>query len=125
MDKLSTIADRLEFSMLEQAGGDPQESIKTTMANICEISVQAVHDWFNGKTKSPKAEHIARIGNFCEVDIYWLITGKEGKPIAKPRNGHAAEIPQAKSKGHTGPERRDNQYRREEDRSASATVKKR
>lgn len=67
-------AKRLEGVLLD-AGVKPRQ-VKSTMAKICGIKPQSVHSWFDGTTKSPSAEHLAKVAQAYGVNLYWVVTGK-------------------------------------------------
>lgn len=69
--------NRLRQVMLDS--GVKERQVKRTMADICGITPQSVHQWFDGRTKSPSAEHLAKISAAYGVNLMWVVTGK-GEP---------------------------------------------
>ena len=55
------IANRIKELLL--SNGIPERKIRKELADTCNISVQAVGDWFNGKTQKISPEYIATIAN--------------------------------------------------------------
>ncbi len=47
------------------------------LANICGISVQEIAQLVRGAIKSPRSESIAKVAEYFDEDLYWLITGTE------------------------------------------------
>lgn len=70
----SSYADRLKAAMGTRITRDE-------LARACGISVQAVAQVLNGKTKALTAENTARAARLLDVDWFWLATG-EGSPNA-------------------------------------------
>lgn len=66
-------ADRI--LLVVRAKGVPERKVRSTLATICGISVQAVRDWLEGKTKNMKHEHLIAIAAHYRVRLEWLLTG--------------------------------------------------
>lgn len=72
-DIAGTIVERLEQVMLE--AGVRQNQIRKEMAKIAGITVQAIAQWFDGRTKDPNIKHVASICAFYNADMMWVATG--------------------------------------------------
>ncbi|MDP5677872.1 helix-turn-helix transcriptional regulator, partial [Pseudomonas aeruginosa] len=68
------ITDRIE--LLLASSGVPKRQIKTTLKDVCGISYPAVSQWFSGKTKSIRNEHLMAIAKAYGSSVDWLISGK-------------------------------------------------
>lgn len=70
----SPVVARIRHVLLER--GVPAHKIRPTIVRVCNVTPQSVAKWFNGKTKYPRADHLALLAAAFRVDIYWLILGK-------------------------------------------------
>jgi transcriptional regulator with XRE-family HTH domain len=66
-------ADRV-FQVVRDAGV-PDRVRRSTLAKLCGVSVQAVRDWEEGKTKNIRHEHLVKIAKRYGVSLEYLITG--------------------------------------------------
>ncbi|MFG8479014.1 LexA family protein [Pseudomonas aeruginosa] len=73
------ITDRIELLLTSR--GVPKRQIKTTLKDVCGVSYPAVSQWFSGKTKSIRNEHLMAIAKAYGSSVDWLISGK-GKMLA-------------------------------------------
>lgn len=71
---MTTVVERIQQIVRE--AGVPDRNARGTLAKICGISHQAVRDWFEGKTKNIKHEHLVAISDHYGVSLDWLLTGK-------------------------------------------------
>lgn len=78
-------ADRI-FQVVRDAGV-PDRNIRSTLAKLCGISVQAVRDWSEGKTKNISHEHLIKIAARYRVSLDWLITGT-GSVVSEPATAY-------------------------------------
>lgn len=62
--------------LLVRRSGVSDRKIRSTLAKLCGISVQAVRDWFDGKTKNIGHEHLIAISEEYGVTLDWLLTGE-------------------------------------------------
>jgi transcriptional regulator with XRE-family HTH domain len=67
------VTHRIE-QLLTAKGVSPR-SIKPTLRRICDISYQAVSQWFSGETSSIKNEHLVKIAAYYNASLTWLVTG--------------------------------------------------
>lgn len=79
---------RLRQVMLDS--GVKERQVRSTMAKICGITPQSVHQWFDGRTKAPSAEHLAQIAAAYGVNLMWVVTGKGDKYAATPNSSEEA-----------------------------------
>lgn len=70
MDKLSTLAGRLEDAMRDK------KVTLSELARACQVSPAAVSKWLDGKTKKLTAENYVKAGRALGVREEWLRTGK-------------------------------------------------
>lgn len=56
--------------------GVPEHKIRSTLAQVCGISPQAIKDWVEGKTKNIKHAHLVAICKKWGISLDWLISGK-------------------------------------------------
>ena len=49
---------------------------KRRMSKEVGASTGTVQDWFNGKTKMPRAEQLPRLARYLDVSEVWLRDGK-------------------------------------------------
>lgn len=68
------IAKRMEAYLLD--AGVKRHKVRSTIAKVCGISPQSVHQWFDGRTKAPSAEHLALFAGKYSLNLMWLVTGK-------------------------------------------------
>jgi len=78
MNKAQIMAKRIELILLDR--GISPRKVKSKIAEICDISIQAVYQWFNGKTQQIEHEHIVKIGNYLSLTIE-QVTGEEAMPL--------------------------------------------
>lgn len=71
----NTIAGRL--ALVAKKAGVPDRKIRSTFADICECTPQAVHHWYDGNTSTPLADNIAAIAKYFSADLMWIITGED------------------------------------------------
>lgn len=76
--------DRVEEAMLE-AGVQPHK-VKSTIARVCGIQAPSVHQWFSGRTHSPKAEHLAALADAYGLSLRWIVTGRGPKRSVSAQN---------------------------------------
>jgi len=69
----STFGQRLELAL------KLAEKDRSALAEATDLTVQAIGQVIQGKTKALTAENSAKAARFLKVDSYWLATG-EGKP---------------------------------------------
>lgn len=67
-------ADRIREVL--DAAEVPDRQRRRKLADLCDISPQAVAQWFSGDTKKISPEFLAKIARQYRVDLDWLITGK-------------------------------------------------
>jgi transcriptional regulator with XRE-family HTH domain len=56
--------------------GIPLRGVKSELARTCEVSYQAVSQWFSGETVSIKNEHLVAIALEFGTTTDWLLTGE-------------------------------------------------
>jgi transcriptional regulator with XRE-family HTH domain len=67
------VIDRIQS--LLQARGVPRRSVRRELANTCEISYEAVRQWFSGDTANIRNEHLVSIARKYKVTVDWLLSG--------------------------------------------------
>lgn len=65
--------DRIEELLINK--GVPRRKIKRELAVACDVSYQAVRDWFTGDTQKISPDYIAIIANKWDSTTDYLITG--------------------------------------------------
>lgn len=73
------------------SAGVGKRQVRSTIAALCDISPQAVQQWFSGGTKSPKPEHMAAVAREYDGNLMWIILGK-GPMRITPATRQASEI---------------------------------
>lgn len=71
---LETVPGRC--AQLALNAGVPDRNVRSYLAEVCGISVQAIHRWFDGRTKHPKAHCLADIAKHFNADLMWIVTGE-------------------------------------------------
>ena len=71
------IAQRLRASII--ARGVPERHVNSTLARDCGISHQTVFNWFSGRTRIPRADHLAQLASVYDIDLMWLILGEQSE----------------------------------------------
>lgn len=71
---MSPTARRI-FEVARDAGIKPR-SIRSTLAKVCGVSVQAVRSWEEGHTKDIRHEHVVALSRYFRVSVHWLLTGE-------------------------------------------------
>lgn len=66
--------DRIHRLLLD--AGIPERQIRKELAKCCGISVQAVGDWYTGKTRRISPDYIAAIAHKWGSNSDYLIAGK-------------------------------------------------
>jgi transcriptional regulator with XRE-family HTH domain len=77
-----TAAERLEKLVMSSGVGKRQ--VRGEIARICDISPQAVQQWFSGSTGSPKPENMAAIAKAFNGNLMWIITGEGPMKVGAP-----------------------------------------
>ncbi len=67
------VIDRIQS--LLQARGVPRRSVRRELAKTCEISYEAVRQWFSGDTANIRNEHLVSIARKYKVTVDWLLSG--------------------------------------------------
>ena len=67
------VIDRIQS--LLQARGVPRRSVRRELAKTCEISYEAVRQWFSGDTANIRNEHLVSIARKYKVSVDWLLSG--------------------------------------------------
>lgn len=70
----SAVVERLQEALMQR--GIPLRRVRAAIAEVCEITPQSVFHWFNGRTRMPRADHLARLAQHFEIDLMWLILGE-------------------------------------------------
>lgn len=65
--------DRIEKLLIDR--GVPRRQLRKELARTCGISVQAVGEWFNGKTKNIAHSNLISIADKYDSNIDYLLTG--------------------------------------------------
>lgn len=65
--------DRIEKLLIEK--GVPRRKVKRALADVCDVSYQAVRDWFTGSTQKISPDYIALIAKEWKSTTDYLITG--------------------------------------------------
>lgn len=60
--------------------------VKSTIARVCGIQAPSVHQWFSGRTHSPKAEHLAALADAYGLSLRWIVTGRGPKRSVSAQN---------------------------------------
>lgn len=96
------VIDRIQS--LLQARGVPRRAIRRELAKTCEISYEAVRQWFSGDTANIRNEHLVSIARKYKVTVDWLLSGdpaelsSEQDAPAESVGEQAATYQQAKTK---------------------------
>ncbi len=53
----------------------PRRSVRRELAKTCEISYEAVRQWFSGDTANIRNEHLVSIARKYKVTVDWLLSG--------------------------------------------------
>jgi hypothetical protein len=74
---METIADRIR--LIAYNNRLEERSINSTLADVCDIRPQAVHQWYDANQAVPKAIHVYMIAKHFGVEdkIGWIISGEE------------------------------------------------
>ncbi|MVW75367.1 helix-turn-helix domain-containing protein [Pseudomonas xionganensis] len=94
------VIDRIQS--LLQARGVPRRSVRRELAKTCEISYEAVRQWFSGDTANIRNEHLVSIARKYKVTVDWLLSGdlaelktgaeaKTGEIDTKPASAQQAD----------------------------------
>jgi hypothetical protein len=73
----SDVVERLQSALIQR--GVPARHARSAIAEVCEITPQTVFHWFNGRTRMPRADYLARLAHHFELDLMWLILGDAGE----------------------------------------------
>ena len=74
----SDVVGRLQAALMRR--GIPERKVRTAIAQVCGITPQSVFHWFNGRTRMPRADHLARLAQHFDIDLMWLILGEGCEP---------------------------------------------
>lgn len=69
--------ERIEKLLLE--AGVPPHKVRSSLSEVCDVTPQAVGEWFKGTTKRISPEYIAAIAAHWNTSSDYLITGKHPK----------------------------------------------
>lgn len=102
LDAMNNTPERIRTLLLD-AGVDERQ-IRRELAETCDISVQAVGDWFKGATKRISPEYLAAIARRWGTTTDYLITGQHPRPhpAAPSNNEDLVEIPRFDVAGSMG-----------------------
>ncbi len=59
-----------------QSSGVEKTDLRKLITQITGVSKQNLQHWFNGNTKSPGVDHLAKLAEHFHIDLNWLITGQ-------------------------------------------------
>ena len=82
---MTDVIDRI--SHLMSLRGVKPRSVKPTLARVCDISYQAVSQWFDGSTSNIKNEHLLALAEEYDTTVDWLLSGKGEAPQAEATTG--------------------------------------
>lgn len=71
----SEVVARLQAALVER--GIPEGRVRPAIASACGITPQSVYHWYNGRTRMPRADHLATLARQFEIDLMWLILGDD------------------------------------------------
>ena len=69
MSGKSTLAERIALAL------NQTDLKRSDIARLLNLSPASVSAWFNGRSKSIKSTHLARVANLLGVSSYWLASG--------------------------------------------------
>jgi transcriptional regulator with XRE-family HTH domain len=72
---MNTATDRI--MQLVKDAGVPDRNVRSVLGRVCGVSVQAIRDWQDGKTKNIRHDHLVAIAQHYKVSIDWLLTGND------------------------------------------------
>lgn len=87
MRRMNEHAERV--AQLLKARGVPDKEARTALADVCDIRYQSVKGWFDGTSKTIRAENLAKIAKKWGGNLNWLITGK-GEMLSNTANTEAS-----------------------------------
>lgn len=90
---LMKITDRITKLVLARRPGIGPRSVKRDIANTCDITYEAVRQWFAGDTENIKNENLVALAKGYDTTIDWLLSGNGDPPRRKgdPHNDTSGE----------------------------------
>lgn len=73
--RMSLLKDRMKQALVERRKADKAAS-QAGLAKASGVSRATVTDWFNGKTKNIRGEHLPAAARYLNVNPLWLATGE-------------------------------------------------
>lgn len=72
-----SIIKRLDELLLKN--GIPKRNIKRELANTCNLSYEAIRQWYTGDSKNIRNDNLTAIAKRFNTTTDWILTGKETK----------------------------------------------
>lgn len=80
------IINRL-FEAMDKSGIKDDSERRRLIKEITGVSKQNLLHWFNGTTTTPGVDHLAKLSEFFNIDLNWLITGASRTSAHNKHNG--------------------------------------
>lgn len=77
------ITDRITQLVLARRPGINSRGVKRDIANTCNVSYEAVRQWFAGDTGNIRNENLAALAEGYDTTVDWLLSGKGEPPRRK------------------------------------------
>ncbi len=77
------ITERITQLVLARRPGISSRGVKRDIANTCNVSYEAVRQWFAGDTGNIRNENLAALAEGYDTTVDWLLSGKGEPPRRK------------------------------------------